>query len=400
MSRSFRHLASLALNVVLAAIVAVLLLRKTAPEPANPRPPQKQAANPRLTPAPISLPRFSSSTENRQWFARLRDAGVPAKIIARLVIAENEERWHLELESLQARYARGEATDDAFASLNRERRRAQEADLKAALGASAYAAWERDQLLGEMKLDRVPLTEAETDRLCALKRELLSQLEKLQETEQMGRIDSADLAELQHQAEDAFAQKTRELLGDERYARIQPETTGSEATRRAFIAAGANEQQLEAVLKAQRTWEAQQAALDQKSRQNPSSDAACEEEARSLAQARDDNFRTALGDELFATYQKQQDPRYNQMKHYAEAWGIDEANIDYVYTTIKAYEASVQACEAQAYALEGQGKNVDWDALNKNLLQLTEDTQGALQERLGTDRFNRLRRGGLFLPPP
>jgi hypothetical protein len=89
-------------------------------------------------------------------------------------------------------------------------------------------------------------------------------------------------------------------------------------------------------------------------------------------------YQSVLGTNAFDTLQKQQDTCYTQMKHYADAWGIDDGNINYMYNTIKYYERSVQDYQNQAQALEAQGQNVDWDAVNKNLQQFSTQTQQAL----------------------
>jgi hypothetical protein len=63
---------------------------------------------------------------------------------------------------------------------------------------------------------------------------------------------------------------------------------------------------------------------------------------------------------------------------------------------MKFYERSVQDYQARARALEAQGQSVDWDAVNRNLQEFSAQTQQALQDYLGQDRFNKMQRNGVF----
>ena len=86
------------------------------------------------------------------------------------------------------------------------------------------------------------------------------------------------------------------------------------------------------------------------------------------------------------------------MRRYAGAWGIDDGNIDYIYRTVKYYEKSVQDYRQQARQLEQQGQPVDWNAVNNNLEQFSQQTETALRDYLGSDRFNKIKRNQGVLP--
>src|SRR6185436_17638267 len=111
--------------------------------------------------------------------------------------------------------------------------------------------------------------------------------------------------------------------------------------------------------------------------------------------ARDQEYQRALGTNVFDALQKDQDIGYSRMKKYENIWGLDDHKIDYVYGTLKYYEKSVQDYRARARALEAQGQSVDWDAVNKNLQQFTEQTQQALQNHVGQDSFDKMQRNGV-----
>ena len=80
------------------------------------------------------------------------------------------------------------------------------------------------------------------------------------------------------------------------------------------------------------------------------------------------------------------------MKKYEILWGLDDKKIDYVYDAMKQYQKKVEDYQVQVLALQAQGQNVDRNAANKNLQQLAEQTQQALQDQLGQDSFNKLQR--------
>ncbi|HLX72760.1 MAG TPA: hypothetical protein VKV04_24320, partial [Verrucomicrobiae bacterium] len=123
-------------------------------------------------------------------------------------------------------------------------------------------------------------------------------------------------------------------------------------------------------------------------------------QVKALGDARDQQYRQTLGAEAFDTLQKEQDPGYCQMKKYGTLWGLDDDKIDYVYNAMKKYEQGVQDYQTQANSLQAQGQKVDWDALNKSVQQLTDQTGQTLQSYLGQYSFNKLQRNRLFLFNP
>src|SRR2546423_12500320 len=105
MSREFRHLASFIVNVVLAATVVVMALRK--PERA-PAPSSREASPGKMadqTPVVAIQPRLpqyadiGSASDRRRWLVdQLRAAGVPNNVLARVVLSDFEEGWQKRFE--------------------------------------------------------------------------------------------------------------------------------------------------------------------------------------------------------------------------------------------------------------------------------------------------------------
>jgi hypothetical protein len=84
------------------------------------------------------------------------------------------------------------------------------------------------------------------------------------------------------------------------------------------------------------------------------------------------------------------------MKQYSTAWQLNDTDIDYLYNTIQEYQKNAQTYQQQAQAMQQQGQNVDWNAVQQNVQQSAEQTEQALRNYLGDDRFNKLEQNNVF----
>jgi hypothetical protein len=212
----------------------------------------------------------ASASDRRQWVAQLRAAGVPNKVLARVVLADGEERRQKRLDECQEKFARGEVDADEFGALDQEREQEQEADLRAALGDEGCKSWDQENVLREINLSKVQLTGTETNALYELRKNLQQRIRDLEEARRKGKTDLADFTEEQDKAQAEFDQKSKALLGDERYAITQGVDDGSGELRREVAKLNPSDSQFQDLLKAQRQWTDQQAALVQKIQQDPS----------------------------------------------------------------------------------------------------------------------------------
>lgn len=407
MSREFRHQASLVLNVVLAVTVVVLVLQQSArapapsSEPAPARParevgPGKTAKERPVASNPLQLPQYPDSAEasdRRRWMVdQLRALGVPNRTLARVALSDLEELW-------DARFleeSRG-ADADKMSALQQERERDIEAEMRVALGEEGFKQWDQENMLREANLARIQLTAAESDAIYELKKKLQQRSRDLDRARLKGEMDDAEINTASDKAYSEFNQQMKALLGDERYAKSQGVDEGTAAAnlRQDLAKANPSDSQFQDLMKAQQQWNERRSEVDRKFQDDPSS-AVYAEQIRALDEARDQEYRRVLGTNVFDTLQKQQDIGYTKMKKYEGIWGLDDTKIDYLYGAMKYYEKSVQDYQAEARALEAQGQNVDWDAVNRNLQQFAKQTQQALQDYLGEDRFVKLQRNGIF----
>jgi hypothetical protein len=186
-------------------------------------------------------------------------------------------------------------------------------------------------------------------------------------------------------------------MGEERYAKSQQTDaeTDSASLRQDLAKANPSDSQFQELLKTQQQWNERRSELD-KQFQDDQSSMAYVDQIKALDAAREQEYRRVLGDATFDTFQKEQDPGYSRMQKYKSIWGLDDNSIDAVYGSMKYYEKNVEDYQARARALDTQEHTVDWDAVNKNLQQFSEQTQQALQNYLGKDRFNKMQQNGVF----
>jgi hypothetical protein len=407
MNRETWQKLSVVLNVVLIGAVILLLARRTAgPAHSVPIAPEHPAAvsndsepfasQPNLRPVSQVTNKIAATSDWKQWIEPLRAIGVPNRVLARLVQADFDERWQKRADELQQKYNRGDVDADALSALEDEHEREQEKELRSALGEDGFKEWDRENTLGSLNLRSVKLSAAETNSIYALQKDLQRRFQELEQLRRKGDVDEADFAELQSKAQSSFDERLKTLLGDDRYAATQGTDDNSGELRRSLKNLNPTDAQFQAMLDVQRQWTERRGDLDRRLQENRSMDAAYGEQIQALDQARDQEYQRVLGTNAFDAFQREQDARYLTMKRYANAWEMDEQNIDYVYRTIKYYEKNVEEYRRAAQELERKGQPVDWEAVNNNLRQFSDQTEQVIQNYLGPDRFNKIKRNQIF----
>lgn len=400
MTREFRHQASLLLNLVLVVLVVVLVLRKPvstiAPNAAvNPAPTTNEApvlvTQPKRESKAPNYSEIASSSDRRRWLVdQLRAAGVPNDVLARVVMSDLEDAW-------QKRFEQFRGNADGMAALQQEQERDEEAQMRAALGEEGFRQWDQGKMLKEANLGNIALTAGETNAVYDLKKKLQQRHWDLEQARLKGEMDDAQVNDAYNKAYADFNQQMKTLLGDDRYAKSQStdEGTASANLRQDLAKANPSDSQFQDLLKAQQQWNDRRAVLDQQFQNDPGS-ADYATQVKALDDARDQEYQRVLGTNVFDALQKDQDGGYAKMKKYQSLWGLDDSKVDYVYDALKYYDKNVQDYQARAHALEAQGQNVDWDAVNRNLQQFTQQTQQALQNYLGQDTFGKMQRNAVF----
>jgi hypothetical protein len=396
MNRELLRRISLLLNLVLAVVVGVLVLHRLnrAPAPSDIRSsPGKIASEAKPTKAADETPTFTqqpklprygdiaSSTDRRRWVVeQLRAMGVPNDTLALVAKVDFEVQW-------DSRFDECGGDRDKLAAVQLAMNLNKDAEMRAALGEAGFRQWDQKNMLWEAMSTAVDVTASEGATIYDSKKKLQQQLLDLERARLKGTMDDAEISDAEDKAYSEYFQQLKDTLGDERYAKSQQLDDAYNADRLRHELAGVNpsDSQFQELFKADKEYNKSQLELD------PSSpDYAAQ--LKALNDARDQFYRQVLGTEVYDTLQKQQDPAYSQMKKYETLWGLDDSKVDYVYSTMKQYEKSVEDYKAQINALVAQGQKVDGNVVSQKLGQLAGDTQQTLQNYLGQDSFNRLQR--------
>jgi hypothetical protein len=404
MSSEFRHPISLALNVIL-TVTAVLMFphksehatttsaRMVGSESAASRETTKNDM-PAFTREP-ELPRYvdiqSASDRRRLIVDQLRAMGVPNSMLAQFVQADRDTHW----EDYFWKESRG-ADPDKMSAMQLEHDMAKDAEMRAALGEEGFKRWDGKNMLKEAMSGKVQLTEVESDAIYDLKKKMQKRQLELEKARLDGTMDDSEINDASYKAYSEFQNQLKTLLGEDRFAKSQRMDEGSAVAnlQHELAKVDPSDSQLKELLKAQQQWDARRSELDKKFEDNQGSPAYAEQ-IKALEQEQEQEYRRVLGTNVFDTFRKEQDAAYSTMKKYETLWGLDNGKIDYVYSTLKYFEKSVEDYQAQARALEAKGQIVDWDAANKNLQQFADQTRQALQHYLGNDSFDKLQRNGV-----
>jgi hypothetical protein len=402
MNSKFLSRASVGLNVILAVAAVVLTRYKSEHAPAtsvnitNELP----VATPVFTSQLPRYPEMASASDKRRWLVdQLRAIGVSNKMLARVVLADLDKGWtrHAAEVALKCH-----GDPDTMAALQLETDKSKDVEMRAALGEEGFKQWDQENMLREVNQGKIQLTASETDQAYNSWKKLQQRQLDLEQAKVDGTMDLADINDAIDKEFSEFKQQMKTVFGDERYAKSQQMEDGNDAAglRQDLAKANPSDTQFQELLKTQQQWNEQRSTLD-KQFQNDQSSAAYADQIKTLDATREQEYRRVLGDNSFDALQKEQDPGYTQMKKYETLWGLDDKSIDSVYGAMKYYQKSAEDYQARARALEAAGESVDWDGVNKNLQRLAEQTQQALQNYLGQDRFNRMQQNSAFqLSPP
>lgn len=380
--------------LTIAAVALVLHKpKRTLPPASLARPTEAPASAPAIAIQARHYPETASASDQRRWLVdQLRALGMPDPILAKIVLMSLDKAWTRHATEVTLKY---HGDPDVMARLQLETDKSKDAEMRAALGDDAFKQWDEANMQREVSQGRIQLTVSESDQAYDLWKNLKQRQLALEQADVDGTMDPADINDAMEKAASEFNQQMKNALGDERYAKSQQTGDGTEGLRPDLANASPSDSQFQKLLNTQLQWNQQRSALDKQFQSNPSSPDYAEQ-IKSLDAAREQEYRRVLGDTVFDTLQKSQNPGYTQMKNYESLWGLDDRSIDSVYGEMKYYQKSMQDYEDRARALEAQGQNVDWDGVQKNLQQFAQQTQQALQSYLGQDRFNRMARNGVF----
>jgi len=390
---------SLALN---AALVAVLVLHKDRPAPAVA---QLSPALP-VTAAPAATakgPAVTLANKNalpEGWVQALRDAGVPEKLVNSIAAADYETRWQKQLEVMKKKFTEGLISEDEFTKFIKSHDADEETALRASLGETGFRQWDREKTLRSFDLENLKLSDADADALYQLQKSFDQQRHDMAMAKLNGDMDEATLESQTEAKQDQYEKQLKALLGDARYASLQPGESAVGDLRRNLAKLNASDEQVDAVMKSQQQWKDARAKVEADLQAGKITSQQYEEQTKTIDAARDQLYQQSLGADAYADFQKNQDSRYQAMERYASAWNLNDDDINHLYSAIQFAQNSVHDYQQRAKDAEAKGEPVDWDAVQKILQDFSQQTDQTLQKYLGQERFTKLKQAGALETNP
>jgi hypothetical protein len=402
MPRDRRLFVSVLANGFLAAGLIWSLVR-----PAHVPPPLPTAVASRV---PVVAPGAKSASSPRgpaeaaewpQWMAELRIAGVPNRVLASVVLTDFDRRWEQTQRKLQRDFDAGEIDSETLMRAATQHDREMESELRQALGETGFRAWQKDRLLHEFTLAGVPMSEEESDRIYQLRRTDEEHRRRLGEAQRRGEIDSLELSSRLGALDSDYQAKLVGVLGEKRINEMNFSGDGVEAdVRRHLKRVDIPSGQVEELADVQRARDILQNDLAAHAGHNAEGDPAFEARRLAIDAARDQAFERILGSQSFAEWQKSRDPRFLNLRRYATAWQLNEAEVASVYASIQTQENRTRGYRLRALSAERQGVPTDWAAVQNQIDELAQQTEQSLRRALGDERFERLKRNEVLTMHP
>jgi hypothetical protein len=406
MSSAFR--VSLAANIVLLVLVAVLLLRRqsAAPSPV-PSPTLRSdvsSVKPQAEPLrDVSPPKSSGTGLTRDAIAQLERRGVSRETLTNVLLNELNQRSTQRVAALQKKYAPRLVPDREMLELSRqidgERIRA----IKEAFGEEGYRAWDKEQTLHELNSARPPgdelrLSPEEAEQAYRLQKDFDDKAKDLQMAMEDGVADKADVGTLQAQAQRALDQELEKLLGPQRFNELRGNIDPTTEVYRKFGDFNPTPEQAQAAALAENEYRSRQDALAKKLSDNPAAAANTAAELKAINDAQEENLRRIFGPEAYENMKRQSDPTYKTLQQYAEAWDLKGPEVQSVYDSLHSFDDQASRIRTAAEMSEAAGQHVNWREVNAGIEQARRQTEAGLQNLIGGERLHRLEQNGLLSP--
>jgi hypothetical protein len=412
---------SAALNLTLAAVIAVLLLRRpeaghaTAPATGAKRPeiaapvspaPESSAAMPaRANPKPdadgiaVDLGgdrHIEFSPQFVGLLKMLQEAGMSERSLVNFVTAEFGDQWWAAQQSIQRKFRRGEITPAEQQRFFIELEEARNAAIKSLLGEPALAQWRRDNLMRWAQTAGLNLTPQQADAVGEAYKQFGTgghRARELSAAMQSGEIDQFDFQEQQTAMQKQFEEKLTALLGAQGYADLK---RGSDwqygNTRRQLKDLSLTDAQFDEFYDTMQRLAQKQQELQRESRGDRPKDFS--QQFAALQQEQEKEAQRLLGAQGYEQLQKLQDHRYQQLTQFAPAWQLTKADIEHVYDAVQQAGKELEEYRKQARSTPGQP--VDWKEINLGIEDYKRQAEDDLRRYLGEERFTKLKRAGLL----
>lgn len=400
---SFALRLSLGLNVALLAAVAVIVWRDQANAPltaTSPLPARSLTAPTRAE--PVASEASSKSSERKldsAAMAQFERMGISRDVLVNVLLEDLNRRSSKRVLELQKQYAPKSVPERAYVELSRQSDAERVHELKEALGEDGYRAWDKEQKLKELNLANnsgVPMNPEETERAYQLQKEFDEKNEELQMALEDGVADRADVGALQSQAQQTLDRELEKLLGRERFNELRGNVDPTVEVAREYGDLNPTADQAKAVILAEQNYHTRERDLTQRLSENPADTASITAELKALRDDEEENLRRIFGPEAYDNMKRQNDPTYKTLKQYADAWELNDREIQPVYDTLHTFEQQAERTRTAAEMSESAGQRVNWREIDAAIEQARQKTESSLQNLIGAERLRRLKQNGLL----
>jgi len=334
--------------------------------------------------------------------AQLERMGISRDILINVLLEDLNRRSARRILELQKRYAPRSVPDHAMRELSRESVVEQILELKESLGEEGYLAWDKEQTLHALNRARVPgnelpMTAVEAEQAYRLQKEFDEKNRELQIMMENGVADTADTGTLQAQAQQALDRELEKLLGKQRFDELRGNTDPTAEVYRTFGDMNPTPDQAKAVLEAEADFRARETDLSERLKAKPINEANLAAELKAMKDAQEENLRRVFGAEAYDTMKRQNDPTYKTLQQYAEAWQLNDHEIQSVYTTLTALFDQTDRTRNAAEMREAAGQRVNWREINSTIEQARQQAEAGLQNQIGGERLRRLKKNGILM---
>ena len=389
-------------NVVLIGALAFLLWRDHATVPSTAGQSEsaqaiqvQDAPSPSLT-SPSAAAKGAGGKLTPALVAQLEDLGISRSILVSAVLEDFHRRWDKHFNDVQKRYAPKQVPEREYIELARQREAAQVRQLKETLGEQGYLEWDKERTLHLVNGAGLPLTDAEAETLYRLQKEFDEKHKELQMAMEDGIADRADAAALQTRAQEALERELEKVLGKQRLDQMRGYSDPVADVHRLYGDLNPSPDQAKKVIAAEEAYRESEAALARRLQSKPGDAASVMAELKTLNDAREENLRRVFGAEAYDRMKQQNDPTYKTLKQYADAWNLQEREVNTVYQTLQAFHDQADRTRLAAQMSEAAGQPVNWREINAAIDQARQKTEAGLQGVIGGERLRRLKQNGML----
>lgn len=327
-----------------------------------------------------------------EWKELLRRSDIPRHVFIAAIQAEFQAKWSQRDADLQKRYRDGKAEIEDLALLNLDREIALEATMREALGEDAFREWDRGRKFFDINTGALALTEEEANKLHPIRTALTDRLRALERAKLKKELDPATYEARYETAQADYEQELRKLVGFQRFNEARD--SGIPAyLRRDLRGLGITETQFSQVQDIEGNFGDGKADLKHAAESGTIDAGKLDQEQEALAQLREAQLQQALGENAYAIYRKQQDPRYQTMTDFAKSWQLTDQDVENVFQLLHAHDTEARRIKLDAYAAGRLPEEVQAQ-LSGVQTQLDE----SLLRTLSPGKVETLRRNGIVHP--